>query len=248
MLVNFSLWLEVRRWRQAGRKARLWWRDDDAARGSAALDRLLQVSRATAVPVTLAVVPAGDLTGLGRRIARTPLVSVSQHGFDQQLRRSGPVSLECPRDLTQAELEISLRRGWNLIQNLPRAAPVFVPPWNDAHPMLEGALAACGYAGWSANGELAPRAKLPRIDAHIDLLCWAGRARFRGRGRFLSALTAELRRRRETGQWDAPIGLLTHHLDHDDQAWEFLDTFLCWTRRTAELDWVSLPELIREAA
>jgi hypothetical protein len=35
-----------------------------------------------------------------------------------------------------------------------------------------------------------------------------------------------LAERRAKGAWDQPLGLLTHHLDHDEPAWRFLEAFL----------------------
>ncbi len=244
-MLNLALWLELRRWRRAGRTARLWWRDDDAAGGSAALDRLLQASRATGVPLTLAAVPAGDMAGLAARLARASLVTVVQHGVDHQNRRSGPAAGEFPHDWSRHELEIALHRGWSLLQTVPRAQPIYVPPWNDVHPELEAALGAGGYAGWSVNGELAPEG-LARVDAHLDLMRWRGGARFRGRGRFLKTLTGELARRRRAGLWAAPIGVLTHHLAHDEAAWRFLEAFLAWTARD-EFAWAALSDLLAAA-
>ena len=250
-MLNLALWRELRRWRRAGRTARRWWRDDDAAGGSAALDRLLQGSRASGAPLALAAVPAGDMAGLARRLTRIPLVNVVQHGVDHQNRRSGPAAGEFPHDWSGRELETALRRGWSLLQAAPGARPVFVPPWNDVHPHLETALGACGYAGWSASGQVSPKfdedTGLVRVDVHLDLLRWRGGARFRGRGRFLRALAAELARRRRAELWDAPIGLLTHHLAHDEAAWRFLEAFLVWTARRREFVWAALPDLLRAA-
>lgn len=237
------LWLELRRWRRAGRTARLWWRDDDAADASAALDRLLQTSRACGAPLTLAMVPVGDKAALAATLVRTPQVTVIQHGIDHQNRRSGPAAGEFPHDWAQGEVEAALLQGWRMIQGLPRARAVFAPPWNDVHPHLEAALAARGYAGWSANGALGSEG-LPRIDAHLDLLRWRGGARFRGQGRFLKALTAELARRRRAQAWTAPIGLLTHHLAHDEAAWRFLEHFLAWSMTQPELAWTALADLL----
>jgi hypothetical protein len=242
-----SLWLEAGRWRRAGRTARLWWRDDDAAGASPQLDRLLQASQRAGVPLTLAVVPAGDMAGLGARLAGLSGVSVVQHGVDHRNRRDGAAAGEFPQDWPQGQVEAELRRGWRLIGGLPRAEPVFTPPWNDVHPRLQAALRACGYAGWSAYGELASGDRLRRVDVHLDLLRWRGGARFRGRGRLLDALAAEMRRRRLGGRWQAPIGLLTHHLVHDAPAWVFLEAFLRWSSRRPELTWVALPHLVRES-
>jgi hypothetical protein len=267
-LFNLALWLEIRRWRGAGRAARLWWRDDDATGLTPSLERLLAVARNAEAPLTLAVIPDGDMRGLGERLTQATQVNVVQHGVDHRNRRDGAAAGEFPHDWPAAQVAIALRRGWSLMQALPRAAMVFTPPWNDVHPELETALRVTGYAGWSANGGLGvagtptkssidladfglPESRcdsLPRIDVHLDLLRWRGGARFRGDGPFLDGLAGEMRRRRRAGQWSAPIGVLTHHLDHDDAAWAFLEAFLLWSRAEPAMGWVSLPQALAEAS
>jgi hypothetical protein len=49
---------ELDRWQQAGKVARCWLRDDDAVEPSMPLERLLEVTGAFSVPLTLAVIPA----------------------------------------------------------------------------------------------------------------------------------------------------------------------------------------------
>ena len=235
--------LELLRWRLAGRQAVLWWRDDDAAGASPALDRLLAISAATATPLTLAVIPSGDMEGLAAVLAPARQVSVVQHGMDHQNRRTGRRAGEFPPSWAQARLAAELTRGWGRIAQLPGALRLFVPPWNDIHPSLEAALRDCGFVGWSADGEL-DHDGLTRRDAHLDLLRWRGGARFRGEGRFLAGLRRELARRRRAGRWDAPIGLLTHHLAHDAAAWRFLEGFLRWGHGRAEIAWAALPDLV----
>lgn len=247
-MFHLTLWLEMRRWRRAGRAARLWWRDDDAADGSPALGRLLRLAAEFEIPLTLAVVPAGDMAELGIALAGAAQVDVVQHGVDHQNRRTGAAAGEFPHDWSMDQVAIALRRGWSLIQGLPRARQVFTPPWNDIHPQLVAALRATGYAGLSANGGLVVEGSPPRLDVHLDLLRWRGGGRFRGRGRFLRVLAGEMRRRRLSGRWDAPIGVLTHHLDHDPAAWAFLAAFLDWSQGEPTLGWVSLPQVLAEAA
>ncbi|THD71170.1 polysaccharide deacetylase [Phenylobacterium sp.] len=248
---NLLLWLELRRWRAAGRTARLWWRDDDASGLATTLDRLLldrlvQLATTTRTPLTLAVVPVGEMSGLAARLQGAELVSVSQHGVDHQNRREGAAAGEFPHDCSQRDVEEALAAGWSRLEKVPGALKVFVPPWNDVHPRLERALGAGGYAGWSAGGLLSASGTCPRLDIHLDMMRWRGGSRFRGRGRLLAALTTELRRRRRAGLWEAPIGLLSHHLVHDTAAWTFLGDFLRWSKSQPELSWVSLPELLAE--
>lgn len=45
------------------------------------------------------------------------------------------------------------------------------------------------------------------------------------------------------GAWDAPVGLLTHHLDHDEPAWGFLERFIALTRDGRPFEWVGLRTL-----
>jgi hypothetical protein len=248
---DLRLWLELGRWRAAGHTARLWWRDDDAsgsasARDGLLLERLVQVSAATGAPLVLAVVPVGEMSGLANRLEGATAVTVAQHGVDHQNRREGAVAGEFPHDWSQQQLQEALAAGWSRIEKLPRAMKVFAPPWNDVHPHLERALRANGYAGWSAAGMVSASGTCCRLDAHLDLMRWRGGARFRGRGKLLAAFAAELRRRRISGLWDAPIGLLSHHLAHDAAAWTFLGDFLRWTKAQPQLSWVSLPDLMSE--
>ena len=75
---------ELDRWRDAGRVATLWWRDDDAVAPSAMLDRLVTI--AGTVPIALAVIPAeaeSELVVWFSRAARSaagPSLVVLQHG------------------------------------------------------------------------------------------------------------------------------------------------------------------------
>jgi hypothetical protein len=242
---SYVLHLELRRWRDMGRRASLWWRDDDARAPSPALDRLLAIAAAAEVPLTLAVIPDGDMSALAARLGQVTGVQVAQHGADHQNRREGRVAGEFPPEWPRVRLVTALLAGRRKLAGLPGALPVFVPPWNDVHPELESALSDAGYLGWSAAGERRRRGALSRVDIHLDLLRWRGGARFRGPRKFLRELAAELRARRLAEAWQEPIGLLTHHLDHDEEAWAFLAQFLAWSRDNQPFLWRALPDLMR---
>ena len=72
---------ELARWTDAGRAADFWLRDDDAVEPTAALDRLLGLTGASAIPVTLAVIPAFTGEPLASRLAGEPHVTVGVHGW-----------------------------------------------------------------------------------------------------------------------------------------------------------------------
>lgn len=239
--------LELARWGRAGKKVRLWWRDDDAAGPDKSLSRLLDLSWKFGVPITLAVVPSGDMAGLGALLAHAPAVTVVQHGVDHLNRRSGPQAGEFPEQWAASELKVRLAWGWARMKGLPGAFPAFVPPWNDLHPALEGALCDLDYCALSAGG--GPHAgQLPRFDANLDILRWRGGARFRGVSDCLRRLREAMAHRRRTGRWDEPVGVLTHHLAHDAAAWRFLETFLEWTSGRPALHWTSFDAMVDNAS
>jgi hypothetical protein len=234
--------LELRRWRAAGRYATLWWRDDDARSASPQLDRLLSAAEGT--PLTLAVIPDGDLAALAVRLADATGVSVVQHGVDHENRRLGREAGEFPHDWRRIRVATQVRAGWKRLSALPGALQMYVPPWNDVHPELPAVMEDCSYIGWSAWGQTVGEAVPRRVDAHLDLMRWKGGERFRGEARFLADLRRLLVLRRRTQSWGAPIGLLTHHLVHDEPAWNFLRRFTAWSAARPDVVWRSLPQLV----
>ena len=234
--------LELRRWRAAGLRPVLWWRDDDAREDTPALRRLIALAASTGAPLTVATIPDGDRSGLATPLTGASGVTLVQHGVDHRNRRIEGGSGEFAADTGVDEITDALGSGWARLEGLPGALKAFVPPWNFVHPALPEALSRAGFVAWSAWAERRPTEALPRIDAHLDVLRWGGGARFRGEGAVAARFTRLLADRRRAGDWAAPIGLLTHHLDHDDAAWAFLERFLA--RR--DVDWRGLPALLAE--
>jgi hypothetical protein len=76
---------------------------------------------------------------------------------------------------------------------------------------------------------------LRRLDAHLDLLRWSDIPHFRGKGKFLGDLRRQLARRRRANMLALPVGLLTHHLDHDEAAWCFLGNFIDFAKAHFEI-------------
>jgi hypothetical protein len=58
--------------------------------------------------------------------------------------------------------------------------------------------------------------------------------------RLIGEITAHLAARR-AGEVDSdePTGVLTHHLDHGDESWDFLDELFTVTREHAAARWLS---------
>lgn len=220
---------EASRWRDAGRVADLWWRDDDAIDATAELDRLLAIHGDTTVPLALAIVPAKATAALASRLAGFPRIDVLQHGYAHVDHAGGTgkkieLGLERPGMLVLGELGA----GWLALERLfgARALPVMVPPWNRIAPVLVPTLPEIGYRGLSTFGPRmrpSPVRGLRQVNTHVDLMDWKTR-RFVGTDAALGALTTALERSRSGSA--EPVGLLSHHLAMDDGAWDFLRSIL----------------------
>jgi hypothetical protein len=238
-----TTWREIEReldaWAEAGRSATFWWRDDDAVEPTAALDRLLALAVAQEIPVATAVVPGRSNAALGRHLAAAADVATPlQHGY---LHRShapaGEKKAELGPHRPSARICEELMRGAAQMAALfgPEALPVLVPPWNRIAPELTRALPKLGLTGLSTYGARqvsAPVPGLTQANTHVDIMRWDAPRGFLGEPEALDLLCGHLQARRlaaadGTGvDPTEPTGLLTHHLAHDEDAWEFLERVL----------------------
>ena len=223
---------EAARWRDAGRTAELWWRDDDAIDATPLLDRLVGLVRDTQTPLALAVVPAQATPALAARLADEPDVDVLQHGYAHANHAFGSekkieLGVQRPAMMTLGELAT----GWMALERLfgPRALAVMVPPWNRIAPVLVPTLPEIGYRGLSTFGprpRVHPVRGLLQVNTHVDLIDWKGGRVFAGEQATLAGLVAALAQARAGG--GEPVGLLSHHLAMDAGAWDFLRSL--WER------------------
>ncbi len=240
-------WAALRReldaWAEAGMVATLWWRDDDAERPGAALDRLLGLAQSSRTPIALAVVPAGAGAPLADRLEGVEGVDVLQHGWKHQ-NHEPPPAKKCelgaarPRSAALADLE----RGARRLGAVFGPTTVLVPPWNRIREDLLEALPAIGISGLSRFGPrstASPAAGLSQTNTHVDIIDWRAR-RFAGAAPPLHALVSHLAGRRR-GAVDAaePTGVLSHHGIHDEQCWRFLSELLRLTREHPAARWTA---------
>jgi glycosyltransferase involved in cell wall biosynthesis len=213
-----------------GEQARFWLRDDDAVVPTAALERLLAICGQGNVPLVLASIPAYATLALAEMLREHPKVMVAPHGFSHTDHAgAGEKRSEFPSARSKHEVAQDIAAGWHRISDLfgEQALPLFVPPWNRIASEHQPALTAAGLAGLSAFGWPKPGAMNGLIlrPTHLDIMQWGGQRR----GRNVSELDAELamhiRQQAETEN-AVPIGVLTHHLVHDETAWGVLESLL----------------------
>lgn len=220
---------ELDRWRDAGRVAEFWWRDDDAAKPSTPLARLLKLAEESGVPLALAVVPLEAVPELFAGLQGNLRASVLMHGTDHR-NRAGPgekktefATTESDRDAV-ARLRIARERLAGLAGKA--LLPVLAPPWNRFKLALAKHLPEAGLHGLSGYG---PRSKpeaapgVRQANTHVDLIDWRGTRAFVGEDAALRIAMKHLGARRK-GEVDAsePTGWLTHHALHDRETWLFL--------------------------
>jgi hypothetical protein len=211
---------ELARRRDAGRPVQFWWRDDDAAAVSSSLKKLLQISKASGVPLALAVVPHSAEPSLFELFHQG--MTVLQHGTDHRNRAApGEKKTEYPlaepaeaalQRISQGSTRLKIQAGQHFL-------PVLAPPWNRMRQDLLGKLPAIGIRGLSGYGARAsaePAPGLRQVNTHVDIVAWRQGKRFIGEEAALSLASKFLSR-------EEPVGWLTHHAVHDDAAWNFLE-------------------------
>jgi hypothetical protein len=218
--------------RDAGYVPSFWWRDDDATRHTPALDRLLALSGRFGVPLAIAAVPARTEPSLAERLANEGLVTVLVHGHAHRNHAPpGEKKAEFGAHRPPGELEADAAEGLaaGTAAGLP-LAPVFVPPWNRAAADLVATLPGLGYRGVSTFKDRAARLAAPglvQVNAHLDPVDWHGGGAMLDRSMLVAALARAVIDRTE-GRADRgeAIGLLTHHLAHDEAVWAFCESFV----------------------
>ncbi len=225
-----GLGAELARWRDAGLVPRIWLRDDDAVRPTEALDRLLALTGDYRAPVLLAIVPKPAEPALAERLSEERLVTPAVHGYAH--RNHAPADAKkteltenaIGRDIDAVVGELSAGRRKLAGHYGDSLSPILVPPWNRISPGVARSVATAGFGALSVFGWIETVADLPHLNTHVDLMDWRGGRVGHAAPTVAAMLAARLAEARQRG--GAPVGLLAHHLAHDETAWATLDTLL----------------------
>ena len=244
---------EFSRWREAGRVATLWWRDDDAAAASNRLDRLF--STAGEVPISLAVIPAAADPGLAAWLicpSRSPRLAVLQHGWRHLSHAINRKKSEFPPERSWHAVASDLAAGRARLTAFfgARALPVLVPPWNRFGSCFLPLLPSCGLGAISRVKPRCtpwPAAGIAEVNVHIDLVAWPEDRGFIGEEAALGGIVRHLRARR-LGEVDVhePTGILTHHLVQDEATDAFLRRFVAITTEHPAASWLDAAEVFAD--
>jgi len=243
---------ELELWRQDNTPATFWWRDDDAQKPSAQLDRLIQLSITSKTPLVLATIPHGVDDFLPEKIRNAANITIEQHGWSHT-NHAQPSEKKCELGDHRCEndIEHELIAGAEILKKLfgHRFLPVLVPPWNRIGTTVASQLKIYGYLGLSTFGDkksVPSTSGFIQANTHVDLINWKGDRAFIGTKTALKKITTHLHQRR-CGELDRTqaTGILTHHLDHEDDLWSFLEEFLKFTTAHSAVHWQTSHQVFR---
>jgi peptidoglycan/xylan/chitin deacetylase (PgdA/CDA1 family) len=222
---------ELQLWREQGLTPRFWLRDDDAARPSAELDKLIAVVREFDVPLLLAIIPMQVDARLAERLRPEPLVTPCVHGYAHQRHNAEPApALELGGGRSTEEVLAELREGRDRLRQLfgDRLSGILVPPWNRIAPEVAARIHECGFTGLSTNSWHVNGTVLPELNTQIDIIDWANGRKGHSLEWAAGELLRRLRQARERG--GASLGVLTHHLVLDEQGWRTLRDLILYLK------------------
>ncbi|SEC90058.1 Predicted glycosyl transferase [Rhizobiales bacterium GAS188] len=218
---------------QAGTTLPVWWRDDDVVAPSPALDRLLGLAARFDVPLALAAIPLLATSALADRLAGEARVDIIVHGLAHRNHSpQGQLSSELGIGQPLLDRMAALYGAHERLRRLfgAKVVPMLAPPWNRIGEDLTERLKEVGFAGLSTFKRRRSREAAPgviQVNTHVDPVFWRGHGGLRDEAAMLDDLAALARETAaQAAEEREPIGLLTHHLEHDPWVWRFVEELL----------------------
>lgn len=224
MLAWKAVETEFKIWQETGKTLEFWWRDDDAVEPTTQLHQLLHISEKFSIPLHLAVIPES----CKQAFPISDLCYVLQHGITHQnLAPSGEKKCELHSSQINDALIARLKQNKKKLENFfgHKFVDCMVPPWNRISPDYIDCLLKAEFKFLSTFNERKFQDQILQINTHLDIIDWSSHPRkFLGEEileRFISLL-----RQIRLQNKNHPIGLLTHHLVHDNDCWDFIENLL----------------------
>ncbi len=241
---------ELREWDISGARPRLFLRDDDAICDTPALRQLFGFCEKNSAPLLLASIPQPAQKSLGEAVQSFGLATGAVHGFAHLSHSpAGEKPCELGRHRPVAIVINELLQGREKLEGLfgGKVSGLLVPPWNRIHDEVAVHVQEAGFTGISAHGWVTqpPPHGLAIANAHIDIVHWSGGRTGRDWAWVAGELAKAFGEARRRGF--RATGILTHHLAHDDKAWEVLAKIGSFAS-TNGLPWIAADELISEPA
>ena len=246
-LADQELSTELVNWRQEDRMPRLFVRDDDAIEVTENLQRLSDLCENWDIPLLLAVIPKYANDDLEDFLRRHQTITPAVHGFSHanyagedekkiELGNHRPVSRVLD-ELALARAKLSDMFGEGL-------SGLLVPPWNRIDSRIAADLGELGFSGISGFGWKNAVDAIVRINTHVDIIDWKNGKVGKPMDIVLAELTANLKHARQNNF--APLGILTHHLAHNEQCWQMLEAMFALLNASGNVQWVKADDLVTD--
>jgi len=234
-----AVWTPLIQALESGIRPQFWLRDDDAIEPTPALDRLIAICENASIPLVLAVIPQPTGEALAHRLAQSKAVTVAVHGWAHK-NHAGPSEKkqELGPHRPLDEMLDELRMGAEKLALLhgERFISMLVPPWNRIDPRLPPLLATIGFEALSTFGPV-KASPIRTINSNVDLIDWHGTRGCVEHSVLVAQIIACL------GHQE-PIGILGHHLVHDEAVWTFLEKLFAVTR-AHDIEWLAGDRLVK---
>lgn len=236
---------ELEQWQETGKRPTLFLRDDDAVDTTPALTRLSDLTVRFDTPLLLATIPEPATQALADFVNQRPLIRGAVHGYQHRNHSpKGEKTCELSRHRPLETVLTELRFGREKLGNLytKPLSGLLVPPWNRIHDEIVPHIEPVGFEGLSTHAWLKQEMPVKMVNTHVDIIHWSG-----GKvGRELNWVVNELQKNLQTARAKGgrAIGILTHHLAHDENAWNTLERLLIYFKNKA--DWCEADNLLRQ--
>jgi len=240
-----ALFQELELWKSLNQKPRLFLRDDDAIDVTPALEKLIVPCEEFGIPLLLATIPKPATKALGQRLTKSPLVCGAVHGYLHKNHSPvGEKTCELSRHRPLQTVLGELREGRDKLLDLfdSKLSGILVPPWNRIHDEVIDELTGLGFTGLSTHAWQKQPMPLPMVNTHVDIMHWSGGKVGREHNWMFHQLVLNLEIARQKG--GRVVGILSHHLSHDEKAWSALNKL--YTTLEGKVDWVAADDLINE--
>lgn len=240
-----ALEAELAAWGQSDLSLPLWWRDDDAIEPTLALGQLSDMADRLGLPVHLAIIPAFVQNSLVDMVSDHPLIPIV-HGWSHHSHASeDQKKAEYPANRRLADMTDEVAKSLAALIDLfgDELCPIFVPPWNRISSELIAELPTVGYKVLSTFTPRKAQIAAPgliQINTHLDPIAWHDGKSLIDPAALIDQVTHQLTDRRTgTADNDEPYGILTHHLVHDADIWEFTEQLISRLLRGPAIPWAT---------
>jgi len=258
---------ELGRWADLGLRTSFWIRDDDASEMTAALARLRGVAQQHDINIGLAVIPGKIQRSLLDALAAStrmfyPMCHGWMHADYGTPGKPEEFGSRRPFAALRSDATLAYR---TFSDHFGKTDVIFVPPYNRIAAQLVQALPDIGFAAvsawpgfherailrldsrlpWMPAVKMRRHVSIPRLDVHVDVIDWK-RGTARDAVSVAAQVVGQLRlRRRGYLPVNYPIGILTHHLVHDEPIWALCDDLLSFFKAQDTVDFVAAGSLLK---